>query len=65
MNKGAPGCDDEHLAEVLGRVVGVRDLLDAVLWAETDPVTGISTAIAGLQRALTTLVVAGMTEEEP
>ena len=66
VNKGAPGCDDEHLAEVLGRLRGARARPARRRPVGQDgPGDGDQRRNRGLTARLTTLVVAGMTEEEP
>ncbi len=35
-------------AEALLRVMAVRDLLDLVIWNQTDPLKGVESAISGL-----------------
>jgi hypothetical protein len=52
------GCGDCE-SEALARVIAVRDLLDLILWAETDPLRGVERAIQGLGVARGQLLAAG------
>ena len=45
--------------EALGRLLAVRDLLDLILWAETDPLRGVDRAIQGLGVARGHFLAAG------
>jgi hypothetical protein len=38
-------------AEGLSRVLAVRDLLDKIVWGQSEPNHGLEVAIAGLERA--------------
>jgi hypothetical protein len=40
-------------------MLAVRDLLDLILWAETDPLRGVERAIQGLSVARGQLLAAG------
>ena len=51
MNDGRSDCRPSAEAEALARVLAVSDLLDMVLWRETNPLTGVDRAITGLQVA--------------
>lgn len=51
---------DQRLeSDALARVIAVRDLLNAVLWREASPLSGVSVAVAGLQAARRVLVASG------
>lgn len=41
----------EQVAEFLVRITALRDLLDNILWAETEPMQAVNVAIEGLQSA--------------
>jgi hypothetical protein len=45
--------------EALLRVIAVADCLEAVLWADVDPVRGVDAAVIGLRRARAEFVAAG------
>jgi hypothetical protein len=62
MNDGRDDCD-ECEAAALTRVVAVRDLLDYVLWGQTNPVGAIDGAIAGLASARGMFMAAGFKAE--
>ena len=64
MNGRTPDCEPCE-AEALHRILGVRDLLDAILWGEARPVPGVTTAILGLKRALNCYMVAGIDQDDP
>jgi len=53
----------DPLGEVLLRVLVVRDLLDLVLWGETEPLRGVADAESGLRNARNIFRAAGFKAE--
>jgi hypothetical protein len=58
-----PGCGPCE-AEALLRVIAVRELLEFVVWGQSNPLSGVTAAIRGLQNARNMLLASGY-EVEP
>lgn len=63
MTDGRRECDGCE-AEGLSRVLAVRDLLDAILWRQVHPISGIELARRSLNYAQRSFDAAGI-EPEP